>query len=150
MTEQEFLQLMSLHVETWCRCDICDCIKDRTVPEQMCGDYHLRQGKNLSKIKMTDCILVSWVAGGWTGGSCWNTKHYPIRSEPEPIFTVLDEILEIVCPTLLYVDYIRLIVPSINRGIHEQHEYYDNVTLIGYRYISLSDLFIALRNIEQR
>ncbi len=128
MTEKEFLEIVSLHVETWY-------IPKKKI-EKYTDDYYKsfrqmlpRTGKALKDINLDDCLLLKWMAGGVGGGNCWkDDDHYSIPAEPEPPFEDIDIIIEKVCPNLTYLQYKKLIPEIISIDTVTDYEYYGNST----------------------
>ena len=73
MTEEEFLDLVSLHAETWFQpkeeINHKSSWKDRE--NTICG-WRKRYGKLLKEISLDDIIRKEWTTGGIHGGSCWD------------------------------------------------------------------------------
>jgi len=150
MTEQEFLEIVSLHVETWHKPAVKN--KVRSWDDEVFGGLKKRSGKLLKEINLDDCILEKWVEGGLDGGNCWNEgDHYPISGEKEPPFTELDNILEQVCPKITYLEYRKLLcglTPElIEYDSHTVGEYYGNYTTYGYKKVVLRRLWERLKGL---
>jgi len=86
-------------------------------------------------------VYQMWETGGISGGSCWensNPQHYS-NSEPVPEWTALDEVLEILAPSLTFLQF-RKISKLIHSTSESQWEYYGNQTDYGIKYIVLEEL----------
>jgi len=148
MTEQEFLEMVSLHCETYYK----HIPKhSRDYADKKYGGLVLRAGKKLKDINLDDYILVKWVTGGQEGGNCWNNNHYAIMPHEEPSFDELDVILEQAAPDLSYLHYRKLIysvTPKlIEYGSYTEHEYYGNYTVYGIKKVHLRTLWERLQGL---
>lgn len=156
MTEQEFLEIVSLHAETWykpapqkkSRRDFYDFHSNGF------GGLKRRSGKTLKDINLDDCLLVQWMTGGINGGSCWDDGErnlYSMEGEPEPTFSALDTILDQLCPNITYLQYRKLIndtSPSlVEYDSYTQNEYYGNSTTYGYKKVVLRRLWDRLNEL---
>ncbi len=150
MSEQEFLELVSLHVETYYRHEGRG-RWDETI--EGCG-YKKRSGKKLNEINLDDIIYVKWFSGGVGGGSCWDNgtdHHYPVHGEQEVELTELDTLLDQVCPDITLKQY-RLLMNGaspalVEYGEWEQNEYYGNYSCYKYKKVSLRRLFERLQGL---
>lgn len=92
-------------------------------------------------------ISITWSLGGQSGGSCWSSgdTHYTIPGETEPEFNQLDEILDIVCPTITFLKYKQLNRECVKVVEHTSSDYYGNYTNYASKYITLDDLYSYLK-----
>lgn len=153
MTELEFLEIVSLYVETWYK-PAHNRIKNWSDydTESSFAGLKKRSGKALKDISLNDCLLIKWLAGGVGGGNCWSSnEHYEIPGEVEPHFTDLDIILEQVSPKITYLEYRKLLwglTPSlIEYETFEVNEYYGNSTTYGYKKVVLRRLWERLNGL---
>ena len=87
-----------------------------------------------------------WVTGGITGGDCWGGEaNRPIGSVPEPEFTQLDNLLEVVWPDITHLKYKKLVSELVTEHEHGSNEYYGNNTRYSEKRIDLGDLYEWLR-----
>jgi len=151
MTEQEFLTIVSLHVETYYECDSDDDSITWWPPEDRCAGFIKRAGKALPEINLNDFVMVKWVTGGQEGGSWKSNSHYPIPAEREPPLEELDTILALVCPQITLQQYKCLLtgaLPSlIEEGEIDVDEYYANSTAYRYKRVVLRRLFERLQGL---
>jgi len=105
-------------------------------------DYkNLGLSLNLESIeKDRETLSIKWVSGGITGGSCWDTKNYPLDSEEEPEFEVLDELLFKVCPSISLL-YYRKLCKLIVVDEFEEREYYGNHREYTRKSIKVDDVW---------
>ena len=94
----------------------------------------------------TEKISVEWRVGGMRGGSCWGDHPYPIDADDEPEFNVLDQILELICPNISFLQYKNISSQAIVRGEYRDNDYYGNYTDYKTKTIILKNLFDVLRN----
>ena len=73
-------------------------------------------------IKNGNLISSEWCLGGVTGNYMGET--YPAESEPQPDFDELDELLELVCPNITYLQYKKLKRQCVKIVEEERYEYY--------------------------
>lgn len=93
------------------------------------------------------CIYVSWITGGVTGGSCWDSddsRLEPVRGEPEPEFEMLDKVLEKVCPDIGFLAYKNLCAEVVETLERHENEYYGNYTDTCIKKVDLKKLYDAL------
>ena len=92
-----------------------------------------------------DSLYIHWTTGGVGGGSCWDTgdddPHYSRDSEPEPAFEELDQILEVMCPKIGFLEYKALCREVVKSGEHHQNDYYGNYTDYATKYFKVEDLY---------
>jgi hypothetical protein len=150
MTSEQFLDIVSLHVETW-RPKIESDERNGRWDRWHCGRSQLvpRRGKELKDISLDDWLYVAWTSGGVGGGSCWDdSDHYPIAGEPEPEFTDLDVVLEHVCPQITLLQYRQLLSGAKPELVQYEDwskcEYYGNSTDYRAKMVSLRRLFERL------
>jgi hypothetical protein len=151
MTEQEFLDIVLLHVETY-----------HAKPEKKrpahrsynwddefnaIGKLIRRYGKNLKDINLDDAILVKWSTGGISGGNCWSGSDnlYSTEGEQEPEFRDLDVILENVCPKITYLEYKKLVHGIVEQVSWTDNEYYGNSTTYACKKVVLRKLWEKLQ-----
>lgn len=69
------------------------------------------------------CLISSkWCLGGVTGN--YNGDSYPVSADPQPDFEELDELLEMICPNITYLQYKKLSKNCIKIEEEEEYEYY--------------------------
>lgn len=93
-----------------------------------------------------DVYPVSWTTGGMTGGNCWGEgSPYPIEPETEPEFTVLDDILLDVFPSLSFMQY-RVLVNKPIMVVTDDNEsgYYGNYSYGKKKSLDIDVLYAAL------
>jgi hypothetical protein len=98
-------------------------------------------------------ISTHWRTGGMTGGSCWGSRaDMPVPAEKEPEFEKLDEILELVCPHMGFVQYRRVCQRVIeldeNPSGYGGGDYYGNYYTYAEKKVKLHNLFLALQERE--
>lgn len=105
--------------------------------------YHYPSGnkfdsKNVPKF---DYILNSVEIGGSRGGSCWGgeSQRYSCENN-EKTFSCLDTILELVAPTVTFLQY-RSLSRLIETFDTVDYEYYGNYTEYRREYIKLQELY---------
>lgn len=89
-----------------------------------------------------DFIIQHWLTGGVSGGSCWDSsdpRPYTENNTPKG-FEALDKILEVVCPTISFLQYKKL-SELINSASATNYEYYGNRDDYEYQYVNLKDLY---------
>jgi hypothetical protein len=150
MTEQEFLDIVVLHVETYYEKPKDEKRKRQynwTEMDNTVGKLIRRYGKKLKEINLDDCIMMKWSTGGVSGGNCWSGSDnlYSTEGEPEPEFRDLDVILEKVCPKITYLEYKRLVNGLIDYNSWTENEYYGNSTSYGCKKIALRKLWEKLQ-----
>lgn len=147
MTEQEFLDIVVLHVETYYERPKDEKSRRRYWSENAFGKLIRRHGKSLKEINLDDCIIVKWSTGGVSGGNCWSGSDnlYSTEGEPEPEFRDLDVILENVCPKITYLEYKRLMNGLADFISWTENEYYGNSTSYGCKKITLRKLWEKLQ-----
>lgn len=135
MTEQEFLDIVVLHVETYYEKpqDNKKRWSSYTDMENAVGRLVRRAGKKIKDISLEDQIIVKWTTGGVSGGNCWSGSDnlYSTAGEPEPEFRDLDVILEKVCPKITYLEYKKLVYDLATFTSWNENEYYGNSTSYG-------------------
>jgi hypothetical protein len=119
----------------------------KQITEQNIYYYPGHTKKEIRNCDKGEYIEVSWIIGGMTGGSCWDTsasKHRPVLAKPEPEFDCLDKILEILCPQITFLQYKDIIKNCIKYDDQEILEYYGNRTEYRYKTIFLKELYDRL------
>jgi hypothetical protein len=94
-------------------------------------------------------VSPTWVTGGVSGGSCWDTeesRHYPVDGEPEEDLNDLDRILQYFCPNLGFLTYKEICSKLIRRKEWTVYEYYGNSTNEAEKYVYLEDLYNELKS----
>jgi len=154
MTEEDFLQIVSLHAETYYKPEPPK--KGSTAwydyRRESYAGYVRRSGKKLKEIGLDDVIRQQWSMGGQSGGSCWDDgtedRHYGVAGEPEPDLADLDTILEHVCPNITYLQYKQLTKGLIEYTDYRENEYYGNYTCYGVKVVKLRNLYDKLKAME--
>lgn len=141
MTEQEFLEIVSLHVETHYK-------EEGTWGETK---YQLRSGKKLNEINLDDIIYVKWLTGGVGGGTYKNNNHYELKAEPTPEFKELDTLLDVICPNITLRQY-KLLLDGVSPSLveveeWEVYEHYGNFSYYKCKKISLRRLHERLQGL---
>ena len=95
-----------------------------------------------------ECFEVEWTTGGTTGGTCWDTEHESVASEPEPELEELDRFLEVFCPEISFLLYKKLIRDLVKRRDRSDYEYYGNCYEKGIKTIDFRDLFNRLQELK--
>lgn len=142
MTYEEFTSAVEKHASEW----DCPCVrtKARLIEDKHASSWELE--------KFSDDHEFLWIRyspGGVSGGSCWedsNPQGY--TSSEELDFSVIDNILEVVNPTITYLQYKKLISNN-DIFIHYEEtkrEYYGNCTDYKGYFISLRGLYDYLFN----
>jgi hypothetical protein len=147
MTEQEFIEIVSLNVETWFTED-----QKKKRWHWREHNYVKRSGKNLKDINLDDVIMTHWSSGGVSGGSCWddgsNDPHYPVSGDDEPELVELDIILDVVCPQMTRKEYKQLLNGVQPELVQYEEwsvsEYYGNYTDYRLKQVSLRRLYERL------
>ena len=108
--------------------------------------YDVHTHKN---IPVEPHIRWSWVTGGVSGGSCWDTgdsdPHSSFRGDPEPDNDSFDKILELVDPTISFLQYRQIQRACVEHGTYSQNEYYGNHTDYAFKNLNLRKLYEALK-----
>lgn len=99
-----------------------------------------------AETKVSDLYLyTSWVTGGQSGGSCWDTEERhqfsSMGSEPEPEFQGLSKMME---DLKINVSKYHKIKEKLQYIEWTQNEYYGNYTNYRMKYISVRDLYNVL------
>lgn len=94
-------------------------------------------------------IKTQWVVGGVSGGSCWNDgANYSVGAEEEPDDVEIEEILELVAPTLTFLQFRKLMrAQPYTYTEFTQREYYGNRTEYRVRTLDLDVLYTALSDL---
>lgn len=96
------------------------------------------------------CFYEKWTSGGITGGSCYPDDSgcmSPIESEPEPELDSMTGFLLFLNPTLTLVDYQQICLKIIYDS-YSVNEYYGNSTVYSVKYMPLTDLYDALKELN--
>ena len=104
---------------------------------------------NKATISLPILVSEQWVSGGKRGGNCWgdSADELVIADDPPTEFAVLDELLELVCPNITYLQY-RKLQKHIHRVEYTEYEYYGNYTAQSFMYILHSDLLAVLKDLN--
>ena len=92
-------------------------------------------------------LYVEWETGGSRGGSCWGgvSEGYSSDDPPKEL-TLLDTILEKLCPNLSFLQFRRLCNNLMKYDSYSDNgDYYGNYTTYGYKFILLEELFRFLK-----
>jgi hypothetical protein len=92
-----------------------------------------------------DGLVVRWVSGGVSGGTCWESSRsraYSTDAEPAPLSS-LSAVLEDFVPELRYLSF-RRIESLVVSDSWSLREYYGNRTDYGRTRIALRDLYDVL------
>jgi len=86
-------------------------------------------------------IYQRWNSGGVAGGSCWDEGegHNYEYSHPDPKFTILEIVLDELCPDITLKNY-NEVLKLIKENETTNWEYYGNYDNYQIRYIRLKDL----------
>lgn len=111
--------------------------------------YCIQEGESVYRSTgPRDSLYVSWVTGGVTGGSCWDTgdddPHHDLAGDPEPEFSDLDKILEYFCPRISFLQHKAILRDVVKRTEHSVNEYYGNYTDYGVKYFKVEELYSYL------
>lgn len=91
----------------------------------------------------------TWVTGGRTGGSCYDTgdedRHREKAPEDEPEFTQLDRLLEKVWPAITYLQYKNLSASLIKKIESHTNDYYGNYTNEAEKRVDLAALYSYMK-----
>ncbi len=100
---------------------------------------HFNKGRILKEGR--EFYSVKWEVGGSTGGNCWNgqSKRYSV-STPEPDFEIFDQVLELFCPNLTFLQYKKLTRVVLLKDTELDREWYGNYTEYGVKKVYLDDL----------
>jgi len=85
--------------------------------------------ENWNRIGTDKYYELRWETGGRDGGNCWgdSAKSYTCDDqEPEP--AAIDELLELVCPAITYLEYRKVFVGLWELYSYQDYEYYGNYT----------------------
>lgn len=86
-------------------------------------------------------LEIDWTTGGMTGGSCWgDDANQAVEAEPEPEFSDLDKVLEVLCPNISFLQYKKLCAEVVERDSDTNHEYYGNYYYKGIKRVHLKKL----------
>lgn len=137
VNKDELKQIVKQFSEGWF--DIND------IPYRLNNEYEIRDFKQKNP---TDLILYkSWISGGVSGGNCWGSDPTPFIGDPEPEFEIIDNVLQIINPSITYLNYKKLFKELENEmfTIHTtDYEYYGNSTDYSYQCIYFSKLYSIL------
>jgi hypothetical protein len=100
--------------------------------------------QRIDEVQPESFIVTAWETGGYSGGSCWddsNPTPYSVDIKCEDL-VLLDKILEVLCPSITFLQYKRLDkdVP-IRSGDMSISEYYGNCTDYAYKAVDLLSLY---------
>ena len=99
-------------------------------------------------ITAKDFFREEWVCGGITGGSCWGSENLRGRTaEPEPEFTAVDTLLELLVPDIKFLQYKKL-AHIFSENEYTILEYYGNSTEYRYKWVTIEDLYNKLVELE--
>lgn len=88
-----------------------------------------------------DSLEVKWTMGGLEGGNCWgDAADLSISPESEPDFEQLDKILEVLCPSITYLQYKALVKELVESTTQQESAYYGNYYVHGVKSIKLAAL----------
>lgn len=91
-------------------------------------------------------IKIEYESRGATGGSCWGGEaSYYENTDVDAEFVVLDELLEIICPKISYLEY-RKLTKLIKTTSREQYEHYGNWTEYKSKNLDLKSLYQFLKD----
>lgn len=117
-------------------------------------DFALRKNspKSLAEVSLeTDYFFEKWISGGISGGSCWDEgepNYHSVAAEPEPGFTILDEVLTKICPQMSFIQYNKFISEIVQVGNYTVDEYYGNCSHYSYKFIKLQDIYEKLKEMK--
>ena len=107
--------------------------------------------KSYEVIEKSGFMAVAWHIGGAQGGNCWGNeaKSY-IKENPTPLdFTLMEKILEDVCPNLTYKQYKKIVSSlEIKEETTGNYEYYGNNTEYFVRYFPVKNLVNAIEKLD--
>ena len=109
--------------------------------------YYRKQEKQ--KPSYEDRFLNSWISGGTSGGSCWDTSesvYYEKVSDPEKELEGLNLFLETHFPSITFLQYKRF-AKYIQTCSRTENEYYGNSTNYAGKYIWFEDVFKVLEEL---
>jgi hypothetical protein len=96
----------------------------------------------------SEYLAQHWTAGGASGGNCWNDaepESEPVSPDAPPSsFTDFDSALELICPSLTFLQYKRLEAKVVQSDSVTHYEYYGNYEIYAYRIVMLKKLFEEL------
>lgn len=88
---------------------------------------------------------VEWSTGGASGGSCWGGEATEYASdEVEPEFTSFDNALEVLCPSITFLQYKKLSKAVVEVDTYTRNDYYGNYTNYMSKTVYLDDLLTTL------
>ena len=111
-------------------------------------DYNV---KSYEVIEKSGFMAVAWHIGGATGGNCWgNEAEKYIVEHPTPLeFTLMEKVLEDVCPNLTYKQYKQIVSQlDIKEDTTGNYEYYGNRTEYFVRYFPVKNLVQAIEKLD--
>lgn len=107
--------------------------------------------KSYEVIEKSGFMGISWHIGGATGGNCWGNEAEKYTVEhPTPLeFTLMEKILEDVCPNLTYKQYKQIVSElDIKEDTTGNYEYYGNNTEYFVRYFPVKNLVQAIEKLD--
>ncbi len=97
-----------------------------------------------------DDLVRRWEISGASGGSCWGgeASRYIVEAPEIPGDETLVQILELMFPTLTFLEYARLVrSPLYIKTNPSFSEYYGNYVEYEQHELDLNELYIGLREI---
>lgn len=91
-----------------------------------------------------ELITEDWTTGGRTGGSCWgcSDKDYRPRDiEPEKNIDELDKIIELIYPSITFLQYKAMIGELITVSHEKSTDWYGNDEEYSRKRLSLEELY---------
>jgi len=89
-----------------------------------------------------------YLIGECSGGNCWDDTEPTYQSVDEvPEFTILDDVLEIICPNINFLQYNKL-KRLICSEEYNDYQYYGNYDNYKIRYIVLDDLYREINKMQ--
>lgn len=107
------------------------------------ADIYLQEDRD----KNRHSISIKWITGGITGGGYWNEAKSDelVSAEPEPEFTDLDKIFELICPDITFLKYKFICAKVILSDTDRYDDYYGNHTNYARKTVYMDELFDALK-----
>jgi hypothetical protein len=120
----------------------------QTIVHEIAGEEYFPTKKRYQDEKgPRKTLKTEWSTGGYSGGNCWDDTEatYYSSDNPEPDFTVFDQILEKVCPKISFIEY-KALCRSIVYNSRSEAEYYGNSTNYSSKSISVDTLYSELKS----
>lgn len=118
----------------------------QTIVHEIAGEEYFPTKKRYHNEKgPRKTLTMEWSTGGYSGGNCWDDTEstYYFSDNPEPDFTVFDQILEKVCPQISFIQY-KALCRHIVYNSRSEAEYYGNSTNYSSKSISVDTLYSEL------